>query len=203
MHYSLSCIHVYEWEGEQKVKQAHHTSVPSDCATKWDIHPDLLRPVFNHWGQPWIDLFATFSKKCHQFISPFLAPGAVYIDALSIPWNQMGTVYAFPPFKIIPTVIAKCRQSESITLILIAQYRMDTSWMQELLQLSRNSPIHVRDKQKLLTHSSHSSNRWRSQNPDLPVLKSSPVETLKALYRKLGYDSVFRVSELMTSTLLQ
>ena len=30
---SLSYIHVYKWEDGQKVKQAHHTSVPSDCVT--------------------------------------------------------------------------------------------------------------------------------------------------------------------------
>ena len=27
---NLSYIHVYEWEGGQNVKQAHHTSAPSD-----------------------------------------------------------------------------------------------------------------------------------------------------------------------------
>ena len=32
--------------------------------TEWEIHPDLLRPVFNHWGQPWMDLFNnTFNNK--------------------------------------------------------------------------------------------------------------------------------------------
>ena len=29
----LSCIH--EWEGRQKIKQAHHTSVASDCVYTW------------------------------------------------------------------------------------------------------------------------------------------------------------------------
>ena len=28
---NLSYLHVYEWKGEEKVKQAHHTSVPSNC----------------------------------------------------------------------------------------------------------------------------------------------------------------------------
>ena len=28
---NLSYIHVYEWEGGEEVKQAHHSSVPSDC----------------------------------------------------------------------------------------------------------------------------------------------------------------------------
>ena len=28
---NLTYVHVFEWEGRQKVKQVHHTSVPSDC----------------------------------------------------------------------------------------------------------------------------------------------------------------------------
>ena len=27
----VTCGIIYEWEGRQKIKQAHHTSVPSDC----------------------------------------------------------------------------------------------------------------------------------------------------------------------------
>ena len=54
--------------------------------TEWLIHPDLLLLVFNCWGHPENDLFATFSnKKCHQFISPFPDPRVAYIEALSIP----------------------------------------------------------------------------------------------------------------------
>ena len=32
---NLCYIHVYEWDGGQKVKQVHHTSVPSDCEFGW------------------------------------------------------------------------------------------------------------------------------------------------------------------------
>ena len=45
------------------------------------------------------------------------------------PVEPDGQIYAFP------TVIAKLRLSQSITMILIAPYRMDASWMPELLQL--------------------------------------------------------------------
>ena len=141
--------------------QADSLSRPGQTLpTEWEIHPDFLRPVFSHWGQPWIDLFATFNKKkCHQFISPFPDPPAAYIDTLSMPWNRMGTVYAFPPFKIIPTVIVKLRQSrESITMILIALYRMDASGMLELLQLSWDRPIPVHDEQNPLNQVVHQTN---------------------------------------------
>ena len=66
-------------------------------------------------------------KKCPKFVSPFPDPRAAFIDALSIPWSRMGTVYAFPPFKVNPSVLAKIRQSVALTVILIAPYRMDAS----------------------------------------------------------------------------
>ena len=71
--------------------------------------------------------------------------------AMSIPWTQMGTGYTFPPFKMIPAVKAKLRESHAITMILIAPYCMDASWMLELLQLSRDTSIPVVDNQKPLT----------------------------------------------------
>ena len=54
--------------------------------------------------------------------SPYQDPRAAFINAISIQWNWMGTVYTFPPFKMIPSVIAKLRQSHSITMILLAPY---------------------------------------------------------------------------------
>ena len=44
-------------------------------------------------------------------------------------------------------------------MMLIAPYRMDASWMPELLQLSQDSPIPVHDEQKPLTQVVHRTNR--------------------------------------------
>ena len=76
-------------------------------------------------------------------------------QALPILWNRIGTVYTFPPFKITPTVIAKLRQSEPITMILIAPYEMDASLMLGLLQLTQDRPIPVHDEHKPLTQVVH------------------------------------------------
>ena len=117
--------------------QANGLSRPGQTLPiEWEIDHSLLDPVFRQWGQPWIDLFVTYcNHKYQQFVSPYLDPRATITDAILILWRQMGTVYAFPPFKI-PAVIAKLRQSHAITMILIALYLMTTSWMTELLQLS-------------------------------------------------------------------
>ena len=180
--------------------QADRLSRPGQMLpTEWEIHPDLLQPVFNCWGRLWIDLFATFAnKKCPKFVSPFPDPWAAFIDILSIPWSRMGTVYAFPPFKIIPSVLTKIRQSVSLTVILIAPYRMDASsnaGASTALPGQTNSC----SRRSETSNSCHSSNRRSHREPDLPVLKPTCLATLKALFKKLGYDD--RASQIMTSTL--
>ena len=45
---------IYEWEGGQKVKQAHHTSVPGDCA-KWSIYNEKF-------GTKW--LYSDYCAEC-------------------------------------------------------------------------------------------------------------------------------------------
>ena len=48
------------------------------------------------------------------------------------------------------------------------------------------------------SHSNRAASRWRSREPHLQLVKSSCVETLRALLRKLGYTK--HVAEPMTST---
>ena len=177
--------------------------IPGQCNQSVAAGPDIPdwvgdRPQFTGtsdqmMGIP-MGLFVTFSnQKCQQFVSLYLDPQVAFINAMSIPWSQMGTVYAFPLFKMIATIVAKLRQLQAITMILLAPCQMDASWMPELLQLSWDIPIPI------ATHSTGSSSQQRSQDPDLPLLISTCVENLRALFRKLGYSECF--SELMTSTL--
>ena len=70
-------------------------------STEWEINPALLEPVFLQWGTPQVDLFATFfNRKVDQFVSPYPDPRALHVDALSISWQAMGLLYAFPPFNL-------------------------------------------------------------------------------------------------------
>ena len=69
--------------------------------TEWTMAMEHLRPVFAKWGEPQIDLFATFTnRRLIKFVSPYPDPREEWIDAMSMPWdNGMGLLYAFPPFK--------------------------------------------------------------------------------------------------------
>ena len=128
--------------GVRNVQADALSRVGQTLSTEWEINSQLLLPVFRQWGTPQTDLFATFSnKKCEQFVSPFPDPRAHSVDALSIPWQGMGLRYAFPPFKLLPAVLSKFRQSPDCQMILIAPRQLSASWIPELLQLSRVEPL--------------------------------------------------------------
>ena len=128
--------------GVRNVQADSLSRVGQVLSTEWEIDSQLLLPVFRQWGQPQIDLFATYAnKKCEMFVSPFPDPRAHSVDALSIPWQGLGLLYAFPPFRLLPAVLSKFRQNQGCQLILIAPRQLSASWMPELLQLSKEDPI--------------------------------------------------------------
>ena len=135
--------------GVRNVQADSLSRVGQVLATEWEINSVLLEPVFLEWGTPQVDLFATFSnRKIDQFVSPYPDHRALHVDALSIPWQAMGLLYAFPPFSLIPAVLSKFRQSSGCQMILVAPRLMSASWMPELLELSqgRALPLEVLDE---------------------------------------------------------
>ena len=82
-----------------------------------------------------IDLLASrLNAKTAKFISWHPQPGAVAIDAFSLSWANMNC-YAFPPFSLLPRVLAKIRYDKTLVL-LIAPVKPTQSWYPLLLQLS-------------------------------------------------------------------
>ena len=78
-----------------------HMILPSE----WTLSHNVLKPIWEIWFKPQIDLFATrFSKRLPLFVSPVPDPQAWAVDAFSIPWNNL-VAYAFPPFPIIGKVL--------------------------------------------------------------------------------------------------
>ena len=61
--------------------------VGQTLTTEWTMAMERLRPVFAKWGEPRIDLFATFAnRRLVKFISPYPDPRAEWTDAISMPW---------------------------------------------------------------------------------------------------------------------
>ena len=151
---------------------------------------ERLRPVFVQWGEPQVDLFATFAKRrLIKFASPYPDPRAEFTDAMSVHWdNGRGLMYVFPPFKMVPQVLQKVVQSPGVQMILIAPLQETASWFPELLDLSPEDPIPLYvDGQTLLTQdvalSSGGDRDW-----SLPAVKSSGVQTLRAILVVKGHS---------------
>ena len=88
-----------------------------------------------------IDLFATSDNhRCSIYFSPYRDPLSAGTDALLQSWDGL-LVYAFPPWSILPQVLAKLRVSHRTLLTLIAPYWPQRPWFVDLLQLPVAPPV--------------------------------------------------------------
>ena len=57
--------------------------------TEWTMAMEGLRPMFGKWGEPQVDLFATFTnRRLIKFVLPYPDPRAEWTDAMSVPWDN-------------------------------------------------------------------------------------------------------------------
>ena len=88
--------------------------------TEWTLNQGVVRSLFDRWGDPCVDLFATsLNNRLPVYVSPVQDPLAWKVDALSISWEGL-SAYAYPPVKILPQVLEKVHQTRTLRLILIA-----------------------------------------------------------------------------------
>ena len=113
----------------------------------------LNMTVFQFLSRQWpvrIDLFATsVIHRCSNYFSPYRDPKSADTDAFLQSWDGL-QAYAFPPFSIIPRVLAKLRESRGTELTLVAQHWPQRPWFPDLLQLSLAPPVVLPDRPDLL-----------------------------------------------------
>ena len=82
-----------------------------------------------------VDLFATsVSHRCSVYFAPMWDPMAAGVDAMLQPWSHL-QAYAFPPFALIRQTLNKVRDSEGLTMTLIAPFWPSREWFPDLLSL--------------------------------------------------------------------
>ena len=109
---------------------------------EWSLHPAALQSVFQAWGSPLVDLFATSqNRQTPIYVAPCPDPGAWKVDALSFPWHDLGIVYAFPPAPILPLVLHHIRRARNTSVILIAPNLPLRPWYPDLLAMARAGPL--------------------------------------------------------------
>ena len=129
--------------GVRNIQADSLSRVGQTLTTEWTMAMESLRPVFAKWGEPQIDMFATFAnRRLVKFVSPYPDPRAEWTDAMSMPWDkERGLLYVFPPFKMVPQVLQKIAQSPGLQVILIALLQPAASWFPELMDLTQEDPV--------------------------------------------------------------
>ena len=106
----------------------------SPSPTEWRLPQETLLNLFSVLGTPLVDMFATAENRATPiYVSPYPDDRAWAVDALSISWDGLGLVYAFPPAPIVPQTIQKIKDSHGTMVILIASQNPSRPWHQLLL----------------------------------------------------------------------
>ena len=116
--------------------------------TEWRLKTETLNKLFCAFGTPLIHMFATAENKVTPvFASPYPDDRVWAVDTLSLSWDDLGLVYAFPPAPIVPKTLQKIQKSRGTTVIMIASQHASRSWHPLLLQLSTRPQIPLIDVQ--------------------------------------------------------
>ncbi len=118
-------------------------SAEPDPSHRVDDRSPSTRPVWDLWGKPHIDLFATYyNKRLPLYVSPMRDPLALGRDAFSMPWTNL-LVYAYPPTALIPKVLAKWSVDRP-RMILVAPFWTGAPWFPDLVALAQREFLHLR-----------------------------------------------------------
>lgn len=117
---------------------------------EWSLHHDVVRRIWDMFGQAGVDLFASReSAHCPQWFSLSGASGALGQDALAHPWPRV-LLYAFPPLPLIfPTLQRVLREGHR--LLLVAPYWPARPWFPLLHRLCRGVPWRLPGRRDLLS----------------------------------------------------
>ena len=132
--------------GKFNILADHLLRLDRPLKTEWALDQSIGNSIFQMLSYPDVDLFATrFNHKLPLYVSP--DNHALETDALSMNWIHL---HAFPPAILIPSVLARIRQSQC-RIVLIAPLWPQRLWFSEVLQLLVSVPIHLPLFPKLLT----------------------------------------------------
>ena len=106
---------------------------------EWRLHPDIVEAIWARFGGAQVDLFASQeTTHCPLWYSIAGPAGTLGVDGLANRWPQ-GLLYAFPPFPLIPAVLAKVEMMEA-RLLLVAPAWPHQPWMATLQRLLAGTP---------------------------------------------------------------
>ena len=142
----LTCAHV----AGRKNLRADSASRRFVDKHEWKLDVRVFDCICRRFGKPELDLFASrlnAQLPCYCAWKP--DPGASYIDAFSIRWTLVNSVYLFPPFSLLGRCVQKIRE-ENARGIVIAPLWKTQPWFSSLMELLVDVPVLLRRKKGLL-----------------------------------------------------
>uniref|UniRef100_A0A8D8SW92 Polyprotein P3 n=1 Tax=Cacopsylla melanoneura TaxID=428564 RepID=A0A8D8SW92_9HEMI len=111
----------------------------------WHLKPSITSKIFQRWGTPEIDLFASSrSKVTPNYVS--IHPEdvhAAFIDAFSRPWN-FNLAWVFPPPPLIPQVLHFLNQASGSYLLVVPRWKK-VFWRADLKARASAPPWVIRN----------------------------------------------------------
>ena len=157
---------------------------------EWTLRQDVCNRLFQRWGCPALDLFATIhNRRLPAFVSPLPHPQAWGTDALAMDWTGLHA-YLFPPFATLLQVLRKIQNTTTGEFILIAPCWPAQPWFPLLLETIIDHPIALPLHPDLVTQGTQ-----RHPHPFLSILHlhawrlSSEKRLLQAFREELPKES--------------
>ena len=144
---------LYEWAFNHQVmlQAVHRPGVNNELAdylsrnrpdpTEWSLSKRACRMLFQRWGTPQVDLFASSSNhKLPVWFSRTYHPEATAVDAFHQNWSGL-FVYAHPPFKLIRKTLLQIRNQQVEKAIVVLPNWPSQDWYPLLLELALEGPV--------------------------------------------------------------
>ena len=104
--------------------------------SEWTLCPQAVSELLCRWPAT-IDLFAT---SLNHRLAVYFSPMSAGTDAMLQSWDGL-QAYDFPPFSILPRVLATVRVSRGLELTLVVPFWPQHHWFPDLLELLLEIPL--------------------------------------------------------------
>ncbi|XP_072319724.1 uncharacterized protein [Eucyclogobius newberryi] len=143
---SLSAVHIPGVWNVSADFLSRHRPLPGD----WQLHPEVVRDIWETFGRAQVDLFASRdATHCPQWFSLADRASPLGQDALAHDWPRT-MLYAFPPFPLIhQTLLRVFRGGHS--LLLVAPFWPGRTWFPLLRRLCCGTARRLPPRRDLLS----------------------------------------------------